>query len=188
MEIFFSLQKWIKTSSRRKKWFTVLFLISFIATGILLITSGGASPNTAVEPDPFYFAGIIIKLISVLLLIIGGAILLRRWQLKGGFQRKAGQLSIIETIRLSPRQAVHLVRVGDRQVLIGATDQSITVLTPIEARMIDEQPESAASPRSAINPAFEFTQVLEAVSGKRQIPETDGLNTAVSQLKDPNNW
>jgi len=41
-------------------------------------------------------------------------------------------MQVIETVRLSPKQALHLVTVGDRQLLIGATDQNVSLLTPVE--------------------------------------------------------
>lgn len=176
MEIYLSIKKWIEAGGSRRKWFAGLFLFSFVITGILFISSGSSGSDTAIEPDPLYFTGVIIKLISVLLLIIGAAVLLRRWQLKGGFQKKNGQLGVLETIRLSPRQAIHLVRVGDRHLLIGATDQSINILTQIEVRETVSQPDALNSPILSANQVVQFNQVLESITGTRPARTMDGSN------------
>jgi flagellar biosynthetic protein FliO len=56
----------------------------------------------------------------------------RRWSLPGSKREKKHQMQVVETVRLSPKQAIHLVTVGDRQLLIGATDQNVSLLTSVE--------------------------------------------------------
>jgi len=56
---------------------------------------------------------------------------LRKWQTRrlGQVQKR---LSVVETIRFSQRQAVHLIRVDSRQFLIGATDQCMSLLSEVD--------------------------------------------------------
>src|SRR5690606_39073560 len=64
-----------------------------------------------------------------------------RWQVgrSGGLPR---QVTILESTRLSPRQALHLVRVGSQVMLIGATDSSLTLLSE-EVELVDAETQPA---------------------------------------------
>ncbi len=46
-------------------------------------------------------------------------------------QHAERQITILETRRLAPRQALHLVKVGSQTFLIGATDQNLTTLAQV---------------------------------------------------------
>ena len=80
---------------------------------------------------------VILKLGVVLVLIYLSLYFLRRWQVgrPGGLPR---QVIILETTRLSPRQALHLVRVGSQVMLIGATDNSLALLSE-EVELVGEE-------------------------------------------------
>lgn len=41
------------------------------------------------------------------------------------------KIHIIETVHLGPRKAVHLLKIGNQQLLIGSTNESITKLTDV---------------------------------------------------------
>jgi flagellar biosynthetic protein FliO len=164
------IKKWLDAGGSRRKWMVALFSISILVTGALFITSGSTPEYGALEPSPLYFVGIIVKLIAVLLLIVGGAIFLRRWQVKGGLGR-TGRLSVIETVRLSPKQAVHLVKVGKQHLLIGATDQAISMLAAIDLPEAEPQPAaealSAAVPEP---PQASFLQLLQSLTTNQPAP------------------
>lgn len=150
MELSLSaLRTWWNKSSKKQRMLAALFLLGFLATGMLLILSGGSSSAPATPAagatlfnaneaaaDPlgsgWYYAGVIVKMLAVLLLIVGGAVVLHRWQARRANQ-SGRQLRVVESVRLSPKQALHLVRIGDRCVLIGATDQSIALLSELES-------------------------------------------------------
>ncbi len=132
MNILLSIKKWFDAGGKRRKWTVALLAASAIITGFLMFSGSSTPQSSALEPSPVYFAGVIAKLISVLLLIIGGAIILRRWQVKNGNITKGRSLNVLETVRLSPKQAIHLVRVGKQHLLIGATDQSISILSIVK--------------------------------------------------------
>jgi len=84
---------------------------------------------------------VFLKLGLVLLLIYSGAIFLRRRQSNGHPLYKK-QIQVLETTHLAPHRALHLVKVGDQTYLIGATDHSIQLLSPVEnAALLPEKSE-----------------------------------------------
>jgi len=48
------------------------------------------------------------------------------------------KLTISETIRLSPHQQIHIIKVGNRKFLLGATEQSINLITELEQEEEDQ--------------------------------------------------
>jgi flagellar biosynthetic protein FliO len=101
---------------------------------------------------------IVLKLGFVLLLVYGCLWLLRRWQGSAG-RAQERRLALLESLRLSPKQALHVIRAGDQVLLIGATDQALTVLAQVH-----EPPVAAAAP--AIEAAAEgaFSRLLSRYS------------------------
>ncbi len=73
--------------------------------------------------------------LGLVLLVIWGAIVAMRWYVRrmngegGGGGR---QLKIIETRSLGPNRSLHLVRIGNRAVLIGVTAERINQLLAID--------------------------------------------------------
>jgi flagellar biosynthetic protein FliO len=151
-----ALRNWWNKSSKKQRMLAVLFLVGILATGMLLIISdspyyrSAGAPAQVVQSQPagesdglfstnpmdpmgssLYYAGVVIKVVAVLMLIIGCGVVLRRWQTRrGGLLGR--QMRVVESIRLSPKQAIHLVKVGDHTVLIGATDQNISMLSEVD--------------------------------------------------------
>lgn len=135
----------------------MLTILGLVCTVILLSLNGG-SP-TARDPlgsTPLYFASAFIKLLVILLLILVSASLARRWVQRGLHGNPARQMRLLETVRLSPKQALHLISVGEQQLLIGATDQGIALIAQVE-------PNSDAAPAEMTNPraALDFGSLLQ---------------------------
>jgi flagellar biosynthetic protein FliO len=102
-----------------------------------LVAGGGQTSGTglsASEPPNLLALGIsvLFKLGLVIVLIYASMIFLRRWRVPFP-ARPDRQISVLETTRLSPRQSIHLVRVKDQLLLIGATDQGLSLLTEFDA-------------------------------------------------------
>jgi flagellar biosynthetic protein FliO len=126
-----TLRQWFEGLSARQKIFVALLAFSFIATLVLLVGDSSIASDP-LDATPFYFFSAFIKLIVVLLLIVGAAAIFRRWIQPGAGIQSNRQMRLVETIRLSPRQALHLVTVGGQTLLIGATDQNVSLISPIE--------------------------------------------------------
>jgi flagellar protein FliO/FliZ len=126
----------LKLQARSKK-LTVALLASVCSLRLLCLHKRVS--KTASDPlgsTPFYFVGVFVKLIGVLLLIAASAVIFRRWFQPGFNGKSTRQLQLLETVRLSPKQALHLVSIGDQQLLIGATDQNVSLITQVEQSMI----------------------------------------------------
>lgn len=101
--------------------------------------------NEAVSTSALLF-NVFLKLGLVLLLIYSGAIYLRRRQ-NSGHPLYKKQIRVLETTHLSPHRALHLVQVGEHTYLIGATDQSIQLLSQLENPVfLPEQSEVLPTP------------------------------------------
>lgn len=128
-----SFKTWLHTSSQKQKYTTALFAFSLLSTiGLLSVKSSSGTMDDPLQASPFYFVGVFAKLAVVLLLILACSAIFRRWSVPGAKGRKNRQMQVVETVRLSQKQALHIVSVGDRQLLIGATDQNVSLLTAVE--------------------------------------------------------
>jgi flagellar biosynthetic protein FliO len=127
-----SFKNWFERSSQKQKYTAVLLAFSLMSTlGLLLLKGSSGAMDDPLQSSPFYFIGVFAKLAVVLLLILACSAIFRRWSQPGTQGRKNRQMQVIETVRLSPKQALHLITVGDHQLLIGATDQNVSLLTPV---------------------------------------------------------
>ena len=155
-------KKWFETSGRKQKLTAGLFTFSLLSTLVLFMLNG--TSKTTDDPlgsSPLYFMGVFIKLGGVLLLIVACSSLFRRW-LQPGFQGKAiRRMRLLETVRLSPKQAIHLISIGDQQLLIGATDQNVSLLSQIEADLHTAEIESPTP-----QPALDFGSLLQSFNSQ----------------------
>ena len=154
------IKKWYQTSSNKQKLTVFLLAFSLLITGLLLAFGGGST--TSADPlgsTPLYFASAFVKLLVVLLLIVGSSMIFRRRQQVGTGGKPSRQMRVLETVRLSPKQALHLVVIGDQKLLIGATDQSVSLISSIEHSMNPVPVEDAP-----LQSGFEFGSLLQSFS------------------------
>jgi flagellar protein FliO/FliZ len=106
-----------------------------------------SDPQPSVEPaqqiESPGVVGAMVKMICALALVIalvyGALYMLRRLmgrRLKGS--GGAGSLEVLETTYVGQHKAISLVRVGNRSVLVGVTDNQITTLTELDAEETEE--------------------------------------------------
>ena len=111
--------------------------------------------------DGFYVLDVFARLVGVLLLFLGAALAARRWM---GLQpaQRVRQLKVVESIHLAPRQALHLVRAGEQYFLVGATDASIALVSPVEIEeaALETEAPSAALSIPALPGMVKFQQIL----------------------------
>jgi flagellar biosynthetic protein FliO len=139
---------WMKTWMGWPRWAQVTSLIGLMVllTAGWMLAGAGADPQPNAS-DPFkdpalLMASVFLKLVIVVLIMIAALWLLRRIQ-GGGWKATARQVQVLETTHLSPRRAIHLIQIGDRKLLIGATDQSVSLLTEIDDQPIESGDPSA---------------------------------------------
>ena len=106
-----------------------------LACVIALLWSRYAAADSHAKPaDPLataHLAQMFLALALVLVVIVGLAWFVKRFY--RGPMMHGKQLSVLASLALGPRERVVLVRVGDRQVLLGVTANSIASLTPLDA-------------------------------------------------------
>lgn len=112
--------------------------------------------------DALYIFGVFARLVAVLLLFVGAALMARRWLSMPGASRLR-RLKIIESLRLGPRQALYLVRAGDKYLLVGATDGSIALVSTVELdeTQVEEPAQPAALPPALAPGIQKFQHILE---------------------------
>jgi flagellar biogenesis protein FliO len=89
------------------------------------ILGSGAVASTGLALNIF------VKLSLVTFAMYLGLILLRKWK-KGSANHPHSKMTIIESIHLNPHQSLHLIRVFDKFLLIGCTNQNISCISAIE--------------------------------------------------------
>ncbi len=121
---------------------------------------------------------ILVKLSLIVGLIYGALWVVRRWR-GANLRSGAKKIDVLETVHLSPRRAIHLVQAGDREVLIGATDQNITFLSEVNT-----------SPSIGVEqPVPAFARVLADEAGAENLNggDTDEYSSAKSEKSTAKN-
>jgi flagellar protein FliO/FliZ len=84
----------------------------------------------------------------VVLALVWGTMWVARRFLKGRFNGTArSNLKVVERMYLAPKRSIELVSIGERILVLGVTENQISMLTELEA---DEWPSEAA--KAALNP------------------------------------
>ena len=162
-----SIKKWIENSTGKQKLFASLITFSLLATAALM--SIGDTSSISKDPlgsNPFYYLSAFVKLIAVLMLIVGSSVIFRRWLQSGLHGKIAKQMNLLETTRLSPKQSLHLIMVGDQKLLIGATDQTISLLASF-----DGEPDSVPEAISLPQPQTDFEAMIRSFSFSPEKPQ-----------------
>jgi len=113
-------------------WIIILLVVLGIGTvlGLPYERIDGTIANESALGSTGQLVSVFLKWMAVIGLMYVAFIFIRRWQF-GGLSTQEKQLAIIERLSLSQKQAILLVRVGNRRILLGATDQSISLLTEL---------------------------------------------------------
>jgi flagellar biosynthetic protein FliO len=93
------------------------------------LTTGGPETTTVPSTGAADLGRVLIGLILVVLVIgvlYAGMKRAQRGKQPGG--RASGTVRVVETTQLGPGRNLHLVHIGDRVLLVGATDHGITLL------------------------------------------------------------
>ena len=73
-----------------------------------------------------------MMLMVLLVVILGAAAIYLSRKLLPRFTQLSGKrVRVVETVHLGPRKTLHLLRIGNRQLLIGSTNENITRLADV---------------------------------------------------------
>ncbi len=151
-------------SARPWLWGTVILGgLGLIALALLLGSQPAASPGGDTTSTVSLAVSVMLKLGAVLLLIYLCLRWLHRLQSVAPLTAKR-QISLLETMHLSPRQKLHLVQIGGRTLLLGATEQSLSFLAEVDLPSTAEAP--SQTPAESVTPtptrALPFADFLRA--------------------------
>ena len=89
--------------------------------------SGMAQPASPLSVSSL--AQLTLSLLLIVALILAISWVLKRFKLAG--PRSRGDLAVLDQLTIGPRERILLVRVGDRQVLVGIGAAGMVGLTPL---------------------------------------------------------
>lgn len=127
--------------------------------------------------------------LGLVLIVIWLAVMAMRWYVRrvNGIDGAASgrQLQVLETKALAPNRSLHLVRVGNRAVLLGVTPERINQLTEIDdpeevERLVEAAAEREGSPRSLRAIVGGISDTLS----RARAPRRDGLETPAAGEAD----
>ena len=132
-------------------------------------TPTGPIDESDVQSAPLHISlsSVILKLglvlVLVILLIWGSAVFLRRNGIGGRFLAGTGNIQVIERSYLGPKKSIYLVRIGQRTLALGVTNDQITTL----AQLADEEVPIVID-QSGMNGNSFVAQFLSILSTRRQ--------------------
>ncbi len=126
--------------------------------------------QTATEETTEQFVGSampsLARMISALVLVIaciyGGIYLLKRFTTRSSGRGSARSLEVLETAGIAPKKTVSLVRVGDKAVLVGVTDNGISLL----CELTPEQTSEIIAAQESVAEQDHFQKALNTATGK----------------------
>jgi flagellar biogenesis protein FliO len=186
---------WLRPSLRGGQkapaWLWGLLLLGLLGILVLAADLGArasASPGSVTEAGGVVDTvglglSALFKLCLVLGLLYASLGLYKRY--RGAIPGIQGrQITILESSRLSPRQAVHLIQVRDQTLLIGATDQGLTLLAEIEAQPAGLEAGQADFSLSA-NTAPSFEQSLSRLQNLKPGRQNQRRNRQILKRSRP---
>ena len=136
------LSRWFTKFNSLPKATQGTLLLGLLAGVIVLL--GLVTQGQPIDPNDSFIdmmVNVSLKLIIVLLLIFTSAMLLKRFGI-ASFQTRTRNMKIVETLSLSPKRSLYIVRVGNQSLLLGATDQSINLIKEMDALTTIEEEET----------------------------------------------
>jgi len=134
---------WLKWINNQPLWLRLLIVLSagalaFVVLMIVLSPPGFASEDPGeTSLGTFGIAMELILSLGFIVILIFVFLNLMSRMRSGSWIQQSRKLKIIETTNLSQRQAIHMIKVGEKFYLVGATDNSISLLTEISDPEID---------------------------------------------------
>ncbi len=165
------LPGWLEKLRKLPKWVQYGGGFLLVAISIFLLATSGSAAAKGVDGginsptnSLIMVFDVMIKLSVVVVLIFLSAIVYRRWQGKPAVSGQK-QLTLLETLPLGPKRVLHVVKAGDQTLLIGATDQSIQLISTLKSSGQSELANNAPQAQ-----AVSFASLLDSAQNQPQEP------------------
>ncbi len=136
MNLFQKWLDWFRNQSRWVQSVVIVGLCVLLIVGIWLSTfTYSKDTATGMVDSTGWMVGAFLKLLLVVVLIIGLAIVAKRWINQPG-QSSSRQMKVVESLMLNPKRSLHIIKVGGQLLLIGATDQNISLISELDTAEI----------------------------------------------------
>ncbi|MDI6637792.1 MAG: flagellar biosynthetic protein FliO [Bacillota bacterium] len=121
-----------------------------------------------------------LAIVIVLIYLTGLALRALQWRRIGARGRPAMELR--ESLSLGPGRAVHLVRVADRLLVLGATSTHISMLAEVDAGSLEDTGRQEDRVQTAPEKGRRFDEILDAYmrrfgDDRHRGEDTDDHNT-----------
>lgn len=110
--------------------------------------ASAAAPGTAIAPAEGPSLGMALGRLAVSLGVVAGLCVVVARVVGRRAGEKPGNMAVVASLAVGPRCAVHLVRSGDRRLLIGTDATGVKALVELPARVTE--PGTAAADRDVI--------------------------------------
>ncbi len=140
----------------RRRMLTVSVVLAVALAGLFMVNTDPVSADRSFDAgvletaDPAAtdalassaqggLTGAVVKMISALIVVVicvylGLYLLKKLTGKKSGVVLKSDVLEVLQTTHLGPRKTISLVKVGDRSVLVGVTEQQISTITELDQK------------------------------------------------------
>ncbi|QEL13323.1 flagellar biosynthetic protein FliO [Limnoglobus roseus] len=103
--------------------------VAVVVAGFVLPQLIGGSPSPTPATNAPDYVGFLLKMLLGLGVLAGACVVFVRWKKPGPVA--TGNMEILATVTLASRGLVHLVRAGDRRLLIGVDHAGVKAVTEL---------------------------------------------------------
>ncbi len=160
-----------------------MFIVNFLQmffnvsakTAVPTFTPADASGFGTNFDDNGFLSQIITTIIALFIVILLIYIILKIVlpKIYGAGQFRFGRIRIMESKRLEPRKNLHIIRIGEEEMLIGTSEQNISVLSrwEMEEENIEDSP--GASVTSLDEPGSGFSRIFNKLKSEQRKKENE---------------
>lgn len=142
-----------------------------------------ATEDASLPAATHHYGWPLLKSLLALTVVCFGAWWILHWAARRGFGQppRGQQVRVLERIALDTRRALYLIEVGSRRLLLGGTEQSLTVLAELKPEDLSPTALSERSRESEIRAARRFKDILAKVRSVPAAPPNEPLRQDTPQ-------
>lgn len=152
-----------------------------------VIDSATPKPASTHPETPNLWIGL-ARLAGGLVIVCGLCVAITRW-MSGRSNATKGTMEVLASLAIDSRCGLHLVRAGDRRMLIGTDYSGVKALVELPVRNLGVSPDPLVEPPLPSTPVSDSSVVIGPVSVSvpsvkpKQPPSTDEILAMIDQLR-----